>query len=464
VNPSPWPRTAVVRLDLATPPGHGPVAVRLPDGTQVPAQEVTDRALADRAGAGGDWTVRVVEEPRRTVYAAVALPPLGWTTVRAVGAGPSTVDGVATGDRFLHSPLLDVEVADDGTLTVRAVDGSTVTGAGRLVDEGDLGDLYNVAPDGKPDGTPEAVRTRVLERGPLVGALEIHRRYAWADTRTVVELWGGEPFCRLTIEFDNDRRDHRTRLHVPLARTATHSYAEGQFAVVARGLTAEGGHGEVPLPTFPAYSFVDAGGVAVLLDQASEYEIVAGGRELAVTLLRATGMISRPDHPLRTEPAGPTLATPQAQCIGPVRTSLALLPHAGDWATAGIPRAAEAYRCPPVTVDGAGPDGGPELARAGLSLAGDGVVLSSLRRRDDAWELRVVAMTDVPTTATVRGPFDAACRTDLLGRPGLPLTTGPARRRPPPRGDPDQSSTVDGLLVFALRPWEIATVRLSPRR
>lgn len=507
VNPSPWARTAVVRLDLATPPGAGPVAVRLPDGAEAPTQEVTgarveplhvavhpaallatrlrkgslglsfldrsvrgveisgpdtltvtmgrtgpgltaaDRALADRVEtAGGDWTVRVLEEPRRTLYAAVPLPPLGWITVRAVGSRLSTVDSVSAGDRFLHSALLDVEVADDGTLTVRSADGTTVTGAARLVDEGDVGDLYNVAPDGIPDGTPQAVTVRVLERGPLAGSLEIHRRYAWADTRTVVELRDGEPFCRLTVAFDNDRPDHRTRLHVPLARTATHSYAEGQFAVVARGLTAEGGHGEVPLPTFPAYSFVDAGGVAVLLDQVSEYEIVNGGREIAVTLLRATGMISRPDHPLRTEPAGPTLATPQAQCIGPVRTSLALAPHAGDWATAGIPRAAEAYRCPPVTVDGAGPGGGPDLARTGLSLTGEGVVLSSLRRRDGGWELRVVAMTDVPTTATVRGPFDAACRVDLLGRTGATL------------------STVDGRLALPLRPWEIATVRLSPRR
>ncbi len=44
-------------------------------------------------------------------------------------------------------------------------------------------------------------------------------------------------------------------------RRPTTSSAEGQFAVVDRGLTAEAGHGEVPTPTFPAHGFVHAAGV-----------------------------------------------------------------------------------------------------------------------------------------------------------------------------------------------------------
>ena len=38
----------------------------------------------------------------------------------------------------------------------------------------------------------------------------------------------------------------------PCRRRSSGSAAEGQFAVVERGLEPEGGHGEVPLPTFPA--------------------------------------------------------------------------------------------------------------------------------------------------------------------------------------------------------------------
>jgi alpha-mannosidase len=503
VNPSPWSRDPVVRLDLPAPPG--PLAVRLPDGTDVPVQELAgprseplhvavrpaadlaarlrkgslgltflarevqrvevgddrtltvtmgrvgpgitaeDKALAERVEeAGGDWTVRVLEEPRRVVYAAVPLPPLGFVGVRAVAGTPSTVDGAVTvAPRALHSPLLSVTVAEDGTLTLRSADGTEVSGVGRIVDGGDVGDLYNYAPGPSTVDSPDQVSVRPVESGPLVGSVEVLRHYPWSEVRMLVELRAGEPFCRLDIAFENRYADHRVRLHVPLARPATHSYAEGQFAVVERGLTSEGGHGEVPLPTFPAYSFVDAGGVAVLLDQVSEYELVEGGTELAVTLLRATGLISRPDHPYRAEPAGPVIATPQAQCLGPVRTSLAIAPHAEDWSTAGVPRMAEAYRCPPVTVAGTGAPDTPLAAGAGLSVEGEGVVLTSLRRRDADWtELRLVALTDAPTSATVTGRFAAARRTDLLGRPGTSL------------------STVDGRLTLPLRAWEIATVQL----
>ena len=41
-------------------------------------------------------------------------------------------------------------------------------------------------------------------------------------------------------------------------RRTERSAAEGQFAVVERGLTEEAGHGEVPTPTFPAHGFVHA--------------------------------------------------------------------------------------------------------------------------------------------------------------------------------------------------------------
>jgi 2-O-(6-phospho-alpha-D-mannosyl)-D-glycerate hydrolase len=542
VNPSPRPRTAVVRLRLPVPADWAEVAVRLPDGTVVPAQpvaaadregavageaapgaadalytavrpaadvaarlrkgslgldflgravqrvEITEphtltvtvglvgaglttahRALADRVeAAGGMWAIRVPEEPWRDVYAAVPLPALGWSalcaqpapTPTAGGRTPGTAgaDGrepaealppaashaVRAGPRMLASDLLEVAVGPDGALALRGADGTRLTGVGRIVDGGDVGDLYNYAP---PPGDrlvdrPDQVRVRVLEYGPLVGSLRVDRTYPWGEVSMLVELRAGERFCRLDVAFDNRRTDHRVRLHVPLARPAQHSSAEGQFAVVARGRYAEGGHGEEPVPTYPAYGFVDAGGAAVLLDQVSEYELVDDGRELAITLLRAVGVISRADHPWRAEPAGPVIATPQAQCLGPVRTRLAVLPHAGDWSGARVPAAAEEFRCPPVTVRGTGPAGLAAAARAGLRVDGAGVAMTSLRRRDDEWlELRLVALIDAPTSARV-STVSAARRCDLLGRPGAEL------------------SPVDGVVTLPLRPWEIATIQL----
>ncbi len=111
--------------------------------------------------------------------------------------------------------------------------------------------------------------------------------------RTTLELRPGERFLRVTHEFDNRSRDHRLRAHFPLPAPVAGSDAECAFTVVHRGLTAEGGAHEFGLPTFPSRRFVDASdgtqGCALLHDGLLEYEVVDDGRELALTLLRATG-------------------------------------------------------------------------------------------------------------------------------------------------------------------------------
>jgi mannosylglycerate hydrolase len=262
-----------------------------------------------------------------------------------------------------------------------------------------------------------------------------------------VEVRTGEPFVRLAIAFTNPGRDHRVRWHLPLPERTDRSSAEGQFAVVDRGLTGEAGHGEVPTPTYPAHGFVHVAGATVLLDHVTEYELV-DGRELALTVLRSTGLISRNDNPFREDPAGPEVPVPAAQMIGPWQFSFGLLPHGGSWDSPAVLEAVEAYQLPFVTAAGQGSPGtgadvhGP--AFSGLTVDGQGVVLSALRRRGDEVELRLVATTARPTLATISGwPIAAARDVDLLGRAG-----------------PDRSVDPDGSLRLPLGAWEIRTVRL----
>jgi mannosylglycerate hydrolase len=313
---------------------------------------------------------------------------------------------------------------------------------------------------------PERVAVATLAVGPVSGRLAVERTYRWplaldadgaarsdgrAVVRTVthVELRAGEPFVRLRVELDNPCRDHRLRLHVPLATPATSSWAEGQFAVVERGTSAEGGHGEVPLPTFPASGFVDAGGVAVLLDQVTEYELLTDPPELALTLLRSVGQISRDVHRYRDEPAGPQTPTPGAQCLGPVTASLAVQPHAGAWHQDGVLTWMECFRHDLLTAAGSQPrersaDVPAPPPAPGLAVEGDGVTMSALRRRGDWLELRLAAQHPAPTTATVTVPggLVAARQADLLGRAGPDLPVA------------------GGALRLDLAAWEIRTVQL----
>ncbi|MEU0566589.1 alpha-mannosidase [Nonomuraea sp. NPDC005983] len=521
VNPTPATRRSVVLLDVAgtdplvdpsgarvatQPLEHAPIllldermdpatALTFIHGTELYGQHITGWNVKGetltftvarestvpfnvaelRGSLDGVSRVRIEAEPRRTVAALVEAPPLGHTSVRpapfdAAAEAPEMPESPVTfdGGRVLDNGLLRVEVALDGTLTLTGADGTTLTGAGRIVDGGDMGDTYNYAPPVNDllITLPEAIEVDLVCSGPLVAALDVRRTYRWpaagdgveftpelpAKSRTAemerivvdtrVELRAGEPFVRLRVAFDNRCVDHRVRLHVPLPAKASVSHAEGQFAVVARGLTAEAGCGETPLPTFPASSWVAAGGVAALLEHVTEYELVEGGSELALTLLRSVGYLSRNRNALRPEPAGPQLPTPAAQSRGLRSVNLALMPYGGTWQD--VLPAAETFRHDLVVTPGTG---APSLAQPdpapGLSVTGDGVVMTSLRSREEWRELRVVALTPTPTQALVEGSFTQARRADLRGRPGDPL------------------QVEDGTLRLSLRPWEIATIQLT---
>ncbi len=192
------------------------------------------------------------------------------------------------------------------------------------------------------------------------------------ETQTRFEQRVGEPFVRIRVDFDNPCDDQRVRVHVPLREPADRSYAEGQFAIVERGLEPEGGYGEVAIPTYPASAFVAAGGVALLLDHVTEYEVV--GDELALTMLRSTGLISRTQHPWREDPAGPALPIPAAQLRGPRSFSFAYDPSAE-----ATVEDAERYRHSFLTAPGTAKAG--DLgARSGPVLEGDSnVVLTAFQ-------------------------------------------------------------------------------------
>lgn len=414
------------------------------------------REIAAACGAGPDtiFELRIVAARLRRLQTVVPAPPLGWTSVRPVRRRGAADNQVQVGPGSLANGLVAIEVADDGTFRAGALEG-----IGRLVDGGDFGDTYNYAPPAVDTlvSEPTSVAVEARAEGPVRGELAIVRDYLWpvgalddgsarteetASVRIVthVELHAGEPFIRVRVESRNPCEDHRLRFHVPTAVPSTSTFAEGQFAVVERGHEPEGGHGEVPLPTYPARGFVDAGGIAVLLQHVTEYELL-DGRELALTLLRSTGLISRSANPFREEPAGPELAVPGAQRHGRWSVEFALYPHAGSWTEADVLAQTERYHHPFLTAAGTG-TAASVATGSGLELRGQGVVLSSLRRREDWLELRLVCEQPEPREAVVSGDFREARACDLFGRAGRTL------------------ELERGALRLELGAWQIVSVQL----
>jgi len=401
------------------------------------------------------WRIRIVAAPRSRIVARVPAPALGWTAARVVAAR-RVGEAVQGEERRISNGLVDVTAEEGGTFRI-----GEISGIGRLVDGGDCGDSYNYAApaDDELVDRPTSVSVELTAAGPVRGELTVVRTYRWplglapgsssrgaeavdVPVTTRLELREGEPFVRVRIAFDNPAADHRLRFHVPLPRRAASSFAEGQFGVVERAGAPEGGWGEVPLATYPARGFVAAGGLAVLLDHVTEYEVL-DERELSLTVLRATGLISRAANPFRDDPAGPEVAIPAAQCRGPWSFGFALYPHDGAWAEADVAPWAERYHHPFVTASGAGARDLPLRAEAGLRLEGRGVVLSSFRRRPEGLELRLVCLQPEASIATVSGRFTEAREAGLLGQAADPLTVK------------------SGELRLELRPWEIRTVLLG---
>jgi mannosylglycerate hydrolase len=407
----------------ATPPGTGSIMGE----------------LWAQAGAHRDWPVTVRVERRPSQRVAVHVPGVAGFGWAALTPRPLAVAPVTTGPTRLANGLVQLTVDPmDGTFAL----GGTA-GLDRLVDDGDQGDTYNYSP---PPGDvvvdqPVAVAVAVVSEGPVLGRLRVSRRYLWperiaagartgereVEVVTDLELRAGEDFVRITTSLDNQCRDHRVRTWLPLPSVAESSRAECAFGVVERSLSAEGGRHEHGLPTFPSRRFVSAGGLTVTHDGLLEYEVVDGGRALALTLLRATGMLSRDQMAYRSNPAGPALPVEGPQMIG--RQVVRYCVHIGD----GDPYAmADQAWVPLEVVRGRGRGG---RAPEGQLLNVSGAEVSALQRVNGSLELRVFNPSDDETTVTVEGR--SGWLVDLRGRLLEPF---------------------DGS--FMLRPWGIATAWL----
>jgi mannosylglycerate hydrolase len=354
-----------------------------PDDTPVNLDDARDALLA-LGSSGAEVTVRM-DGPlrRRILFESGPVPGFGWTALHRSPGGadggtgepsgiPVRITAEPGGETVLDNGIVRVEVdPSNGTFSVTTSRGLRAAGLNRYVDGGDGGDTYTWCPpevDTLVD-RPESVEIGLGEVGPLRAGVTITTAFRWpvgadgdeqrcsaraADTEAVsittrVSLTAGDPLVAVDTELDNRCRDHRLRVHFPLPEPVAASDAGCAFAVVHRGLEVDGGPTESPPPTFPARQFVDCAsdvGLAVIADGTFEYEVCDGGRELAVTLLRATGWLSRRRLPLRPDPAGPAVPVEGAQVQGRRRWRYGLLIHPGNWEAAHLPSRAEAFLHP----------------------------------------------------------------------------------------------------------------------
>ncbi len=211
-------------------------------------------------------------------------------------------------------------------------------------------------------------------------------------------------FVRVGVDGMSIGFDHRLRLVIRTGVAGARVYADAMFGPVHRvpiDVPPEDARGEIPPRTAPLHRYVSLfsgeRGATVFSDGLAEYETTPAG-DVAVTLARAVGVLSRIDLPERPGHAGWPEETPWAQGPGPLEATLAFMPHDGTRTLAVIDlidRTADDVLLPLTgsTLRSALTVPAPT---AGFELEGEGLSFSTAKDSDDGqWiVLRAVNLTD----------------------------------------------------------------------
>ncbi len=378
-------------------------------------------------------------------------------------------------ERSIDNRYYTVSVLDDGTLRITDREsGLILPRCNWFVDEADRGDEYNFDPLQAPDDVtaPASPPEVVVDAGnPVVATLTLRQTYrvprqldpsrASRSTEqtvmamaTQVRLYDGIQRIDFETTVDNTAADHRLRVHFQTPLSVHSAFVEQAFGTVERHLDREPEVGvERAVGTGPQKTFTaihdGRRGVAVFNRGIQEVETrrCDGGTEIALTLIRAVGWLSRGDLHWRNGHAGPGVETPEAQSPGLHRFEYALTTFTGDRLSAGIVARAHAFAHPPLAMMSDAHDGRLRDGAALVRCDNPQVVVSAISpsRRRKAFVVRCYNASGVAQSAVLEVPLAKRVRAvNFLERPArLDLR----RQR-------------SGVVRVRLRPFEIINLQV----
>ena len=383
----------------------------------------------------------------------------------------------------LANARLEAVLHPDGTIDLTdRLGGAQYPGLNLLEDSEDCGDEYDhslcaVSQQFFSAGCDGKVR--VLEDGGLMGAAEavfrfdlprgLERDRRGREERTVpcdvtvrIELRAGSGRLDITTGFANRARDHRLRAWFPTPIETGTCVADGHFMLNRRPLARPAGPdwSQPAPPCWPQQDFAalqdGRTGLAVFNRGLPEYQTWAGhdgGAVYALTLLRCVDWLSRDDFTARRQTnAGPTLFTPDAQCLGRQTFRYAVAPFGGDLLEADIKGQSERYRTPPLSGQGVA-DQSHCGDRSLLEKSDPRAAITAVKvaEKDGLLVVRLYNQSEVPIVETLKLGLPAltADKVGLLEDP-LELDRKPA------------AVTHGGQRVaIPLAPFEIATIAIA---
>jgi len=306
-------------------------------------------------------------ESANIIFVASDVPALGWKTfyIRAKKNDPSAIKISPAMHRLaplaslpilrkliacysnpklrppyvIENMLFAVELkSNDRTFTVTDKTTQRIYhGLNRFVDSGDCGDEYNFSPPAVDSTQNQSVLRDVrIVRGSVQQAmivslvlnvpsgLSIDRRARSNEMvelpiTTTITLTNGVPRIDIHTRVENHARDHRLRDHFPFAaENIEFAKYDGHFEIVRRKIGVpfhDSTWVEEPRPETHQRAFTAVADMITANRGLPEVEVTSC-HEIAITLLRCVGWLSRDDLSTRNGHAGPYLETPKAQMPG----------------------------------------------------------------------------------------------------------------------------------------------------
>lgn len=466
-NPSPHPRTDIVRFPIDAFPLYGQRA----EGVDPHPLMAASMLLGGFTIEGSPARIRPSDDVNRVglvashrpmdlEFVAENIPPFGYRRFRLEPAPPQ-LDVVDDG-RTISNDHFSLNANDDGTFDL-TIGERAWHGWGGVLDEGDAGDGYDFAPVAN-DTPPELTAVRFERRRHTSGiqTLTTIRTFAipegLADARThrsdrrvdvtlqlEARIAPGVERVDFAVRLDNTARDHRLRLRFPMGSEVSTFEAATTFDVVTRTTERpddEGWHQPAP-ESFPNVASFAVHGLRFVAPGLYE-SVVSPDGDVLLTLVRAVGWLSRDDHPLRPENAGPGQRLIAAQCLRTIEAMISILPD-------GSLRAARDAEVPLCAVF-AGPHPRLPPETPVFALAPEELELSAWKpaEDDDGIIVRILNPTNEPQTAILRTclSIESAHATELDETPA----THPVER-------------VDGTIRFLTPAHALRTIRIRmPRR
>jgi alpha-mannosidase len=431
-NPLFWDRTEPAAVDIVVPtdpatgkPWSGTVRMTDGEGKSVPAQVLQRRVQGDGVAF-------------RVLFVAEGVPSLGYKLFRAVPAEKETpvATAVVAGPNELENEFLKVRL-DPKTGWVTSLYDKTakreiLAGPGNVLeaitDEPKEMSAWELGLKGVAGRIGEGGATvDLVEKGPVRAVIRVKSRFRDSTFEQDVTLYAGLPRLDCVMRLDWQERNIMVKAAFPLAVKAPSARFEIPYGSIAR--PADG-------TEVPALRWIDVSeasgeyGAALLNDSKYGFDVKGGVMRVSIV------------H-------GPTYPDPEAD-RGRQELLYSILPHRGDWKTAGVTRRGFEVNNPLIARAAMVHPGSLPKVHSFIKVNTSNVILSAVKKEMGYAEwglvLRLYEVNGEKAEAKIDLPWKVeAGECDLIERPtGKTIGTGTS-------------------ITVPLAPYEIKTVRLLKR-